>query len=96
MCLTIPGRVVELVSSEPGDRKARVDFGGTVKTAHLVYAPEVKVGDYVIVQAGFVVRRLGEQEALEALEYTRQIDALGAPAAPPTDGRAAHRAESSA
>ena len=78
MCLTIPGRVVDVLSPEPTVRTARIDFRGNVRSANLLYAPDVKVGDYVIVQAGFVIRRLSESEALEALEYARQIDTMNA------------------
>jgi hydrogenase expression/formation protein HypC len=76
MCLTVPGRVVGLIDDPPETRTARVDFGGTVRTANLAFTPEAEVGDFVIVQAGFAIRRLNEAEALEALEYHRQLEEL--------------------
>jgi hydrogenase expression/formation protein HypC len=88
MCLTIPGRIVSVTDETPEVRTARVDFGGTVRTANLLFAPEARVGDYVIVQAGFATRRLSEPEALEALEYHRQLEELerAAPSAPSIGG----------
>jgi hydrogenase expression/formation protein HypC len=79
MCLTVPGRIVSVTEESPEVRLARVDFGGTVRTANLTYTPEAEVGDFVIVQAGFATRRLGEAEALEALEYHRQLAELARP-----------------
>ena len=93
MCLTIPGRVIEISAPEPGVRRAQVDFGGLVRPANLLYAPEVRVGDYVIVQAGFVIRGLSEAEAREALEVARQIDAMPAPPSPGIRAAAAARAK---
>jgi hydrogenase expression/formation protein HypC len=87
MCLTIPGQVVKVEGPEAGPKTATVEYRGLSRKANLLYAPEVKVGDYVIVQAGFVIRRLAEVEALEALEYARQIDQME-PAPAPTAPRA--------
>ena len=63
MCLAIPFQLVEINgTSAVGEalgmrREIRVDF-----------IPEPKIGDYVIVHAGFAIERLGEQQALEDLE----------------------------
>ncbi len=75
MCLAIPGRILSIEETDADGRIARVDYGIAVKVARLLYLPEAKVGDYVIVQAGFASTLLGEAEALEALECARQIDA---------------------
>jgi hydrogenase expression/formation protein HypC len=66
MCIAIPGKVVRL--EEDG---AVVSFGGTLRRANLDLMEEVQEGDYVIVHAGFVIRKLDEQEALETLELIR-------------------------
>lgn len=76
MCLTVPGRIVRIEAEDSNVRLARVDFGGIVRTANLIYTPEASVGDFVIVQAGFATRRLGEAEAKEVLEYHRQLAEL--------------------
>ena len=71
MCVTVPGQIVSVEGTEA--RLARVDFGVAVRTANLVYTPEAKVGDFVIVQAGFATRVLSPSEAEEALEYHREM-----------------------
>ena len=69
MCLAVPLKLIEIHGKEAiGDamgvrRKLRVDF---------IDAP--KVGDYVIVHAGFAIERLTEQQALEDLETWEELD----------------------
>jgi hydrogenase expression/formation protein HypC len=86
VCLAIPGRITRIDVSDPADPRAEIDYGIAVKTAHLVYTPEARVGDYVVVHAGFATTILSETEAREALEYVRQYDlehANGAPVSAP-------------
>jgi hydrogenase expression/formation protein HypC len=73
MCLTVPGKVVALEGTDPAARQARVDFGGTVRSVSLLYAPEAEIGSYVIVHAGFATAVIPEAEALEALGYAREL-----------------------
>ena len=49
MCLTAPGRIVTITHEDPQFPVARVDFGTVTRTAQLLYVPEARVGDYVIV-----------------------------------------------
>ena len=74
MCLTVPGQIVSVEGTDP--RLAQVDFGVAVRTANLVFAPEAKVGDLVIVQAGFATRVLTPAQAEEALAYHRELAAF--------------------
>ena len=68
MCLAIPFQLIEINGSAAvGEalgmrREIRVDF-----------IPEPKIGDYVIVHAGFAIERLGEQQALEDLEAWEEM-----------------------
>lgn len=75
MCLGIPGKVVA-VSEQHGTRMASVDFGGVTKSVCLAYVPEVVVGDYTIVHAGFAITRLDEAAALETLALFNEMGAL--------------------
>jgi len=77
MCLAIPGRIVA-ISPDPASPVAEIDYDGIRRRAQLIYLPEARVGDYVLVQAGFALRRLGEEEAREALELARGAFAAGA------------------
>jgi hydrogenase expression/formation protein HypC len=75
MCLAIPGRVEE-IAVESGIRMGRVNFGGIVKRVCLDCVPEVEVGDYTIVHAGFAISKVDAETAEQTLEDLRQIGAL--------------------
>ena len=62
MCLAIPGRITRV---EKGF--AVVDYSGERRKASTELL-EVKPGDYVLVQARFVMQKIPEKEALEAIE----------------------------
>ncbi len=75
MCLGIPGRVVS-VRDEHGTRMATVDFGGVTKSVCLAYVPEVAVGDYTIIHAGFAITQLDEASALDTLKMMGELGIL--------------------
>ena len=75
MCLGVPGQVIE-IRDERGTRMATVDFDGVTKTICLAYVPEVEVGDYTIVHAGFAITRLDEASAQETLRLMREVGLL--------------------
>jgi hydrogenase expression/formation protein HypC len=77
MCLAIPGKVMSITGDDPLVRMGRIYFGGIVKEASLAYVPEVRVGEYVIVHAGFALGKVDEEEAQKAFEYLKQMDELG-------------------
>jgi hydrogenase expression/formation protein HypC len=77
MCLGVPGKVVEMIGESPlGMPMAKVSFGGIIKEACLAYVPEVQVGDYVIVHAGFALSVIDEEEAMEVFEILKQMQDL--------------------
>lgn len=75
MCLAVPGQVLEIVGDDPLTRIAKVAFAGIVKEASLALLPETKVGNYVLVHAGFAITLLDEAAARRTLEYLEEIDA---------------------
>ena len=76
MCLAVPGKILEINGSDT-TRMGTVSFGGIGKEACLAFVPEAKVGDYVLVHAGFAISVVDEDEAAKTLEYFRQIGELG-------------------
>jgi hydrogenase expression/formation protein HypC len=68
MCIAVPGRI----SSIDEHDVAIVDFGGTTRAAMIDLVPDVAVGDYVLVHAGFVINKLSEEDALETLQLFRE------------------------
>ncbi len=68
MCLAVPSKIIDIQ-----DSLARVEVDGVVREASLLILDDVKIGDYVIVHAGFAISRLDEEAALQTLEDMRSI-----------------------
>ena len=68
MCLAIPAKVVDI----EGDG-AKVDFGEGVLRDVNVTLVDAKVGDYVLVHAGYAIQVLSEEEALETLRLWNEV-----------------------
>lgn len=81
MCLAIPGRIARIAENRQGDRTAEVEYPGETRTASLLYLPEAAVGDFILVQAGFGIRRLTDAQAEEAIAAMERAASLLAPAA---------------
>jgi hydrogenase expression/formation protein HypC len=77
MCLGIPGQITEIWDVPGGGRFAKVSFGGDVKTASLAYLPDLAVGDYTILHAGFALTRIDEQSAQLTLATMREYGVFG-------------------
>ena len=72
MCLAVPGKITEFLET-PGLKMGKVDFGGVFREVCLEAVPEAKIGEYVIVHAGFALSVLSEKEAQESLEAFREL-----------------------
>jgi hydrogenase expression/formation protein HypC len=68
MCLAIPAKVVKVKED-----KAQVDFGEGVLREVNVTLVNVKVGEYVLVHAGYAIQVLSEKEARETLQLWNEI-----------------------
>lgn len=68
MCLAIPMKVIERT-----DERGKVEQGGVIREVSFVMLPEVVLGDYVLVHAGFAIERLDEEEAQSTLELLREV-----------------------
>jgi len=73
MCLAIPGKIVEIDTEQ---HTATVDYGSGTKRKANVSLVEVKIGDYVLVHAGFAIQVLDEKEAQETLALFREMLSL--------------------
>lgn len=73
MCLAVPGKVIEIYEAN-GLKMGKVDYGGTVQEACLEYCPEVEVGEYAVVHAGFAISILDEEEARASLEAWNELN----------------------
>ena len=73
MCLAIPLKLTAL-----DGKNAVGESMGMRRTIRVDFIENPKIGDYVIVHAGFAIERLPEKQALEDLEAWEDVrNALG-------------------
>lgn len=68
MCLAVPAKIIEI----NGDI-AKVDFGGGVIREANISLVEAKVGDYILVHAGYAIQVLDKEEAEETLKLLKEV-----------------------
>lgn len=60
MCLAVPARVVALK-----DAIGKVEISGVTRDVSMMLLPEARVGDFVLVHAGFAMQIVDEKDAEE-------------------------------
>ena len=69
MCLAIPARIVKLEEDN-----AVVDAMGNQFNAKTTLLPDAKLGDLVLVHAGFAISTIDEDEARKTWQLIEEID----------------------
>lgn len=77
MCLAVPGKIIDI--RDDSERSAvgavgTIDFQGTRVEASLAFTPEARLGDWVLVHAGYALNVLDEEEAMETWKYLQAED----------------------
>ena len=67
MCLAIPSKITKIENN-----MATIDVEGVQRQASLLLLEDARVGDYVIVHAGFAIQKLDEASAQETLDLLRE------------------------
>ncbi len=67
MCLAIPSRIISIENN-----MAVIDVEGIRREASLLLVDDAKVGDYVIVHAGYAINKINEEAAQESLKLLRE------------------------
>ena len=68
MCVAMPGKVLAV-----NENIATVDFSGNIVEAQADLV-SVKVGDYVLVHAGFILQKLSQEEGSSLAQLFREIE----------------------
>lgn len=77
MCLSIPGKLIEITAVlDETFRTGKVSFDGVVKEVSLTLVPEANVGDYVMVHVGAAIGVVDEEEAHKTFDLLKQLDEL--------------------
>lgn len=72
MCLAVPARVIEI-----NEGAGRVDLAGVVREVSFMLLPEARVGDYVLLHAGYALQKVDEAEAEETIRLLAEIAETG-------------------
>jgi len=74
MCLAVPARVIEMRD----DLLGLVELGGVVREASFMLLPDARVGDYVLLHAGYALQKMDTAEAEETLRLLAEmVEAAG-------------------
>ena len=73
MCLAIPIRVEQLLA----DNMARVTLSGVSKVVSIALLEDVRLGDYLLIHAGYALARLDPEEAEQTLALMREAAVPG-------------------
>ena len=73
MCMAIPYKIIEIKE----DSRAEIEVAGTRQEVNLQLQPEVKAGDWVLVNLGSVIAKIEEDEAREIMNLYREIAETG-------------------
>jgi hydrogenase expression/formation protein HypC len=68
MCLAVPALITKI-----DETMAEVDLGGVATRVSVLLTPEAKVGDYVVMHAGYALSVLDTEEAEQTLQLLREI-----------------------
>ncbi|MEW6685371.1 MAG: HypC/HybG/HupF family hydrogenase formation chaperone [Candidatus Edwardsbacteria bacterium] len=71
MCLAIPGQIESIHR-----QIAKINIRGLKREVNLMLVPEAKVGNYVLIHAGFAIQILDEKEAEETIQLLEQAEIL--------------------
>jgi hydrogenase expression/formation protein HypC len=82
MCLAVP----TLITATEGNM-ARVEVGGVEREISLIFTPEAKVGDYVLIHTGYAIGTLSQEEAEETLRLLREMELAAESEADPAESR---------
>lgn len=72
MCLSIPARIESINGST-----AQVSAGGSLFRAGIQMISDPRVGDYVLLHAGFAIQKISEKDALETIRLIREMNEQG-------------------
>jgi hydrogenase expression/formation protein HypC len=68
MCLAVPAKIIDRQ-----DMMATVEVSGVTRRVSMMLLPDAKVGDYVLVHAGFAIQTVDEEEARRTLELMEEL-----------------------
>lgn len=68
MCLGVVGRIEEI-----DGEMANAEILGVRRRISIVLVPEIKIGDYVMIHAGFAINQMDEKDAHETESIIKEV-----------------------
>lgn len=72
MCLGVPGKITAIKEKQ----MAVADVNGNYVDISIIMTPEVRVGEYVMIHAGFAMQVMGQEEAEESLRLMLELQEI--------------------
>lgn len=68
MCLAVPMKLIQFEGVN-----GVVESDGVIMDVNIMLIEEPKIGDYLIIHAGFAIQKLDEKEALETINLFKEL-----------------------
>jgi hydrogenase expression/formation protein HypC len=70
MCVAVPVKIVEICN----ESTAIIDANGVKREVNVAFIDSPEIGDYVLVHAGFAIKKWTAEEAKEFFELMKEIN----------------------
>lgn len=67
MCVAVPAEIIKIKGEE-----ATTEVGGNTRRVSIALTPGVKVGDFILIHAGYALERIDPAEAREVLKLLEE------------------------
>jgi hydrogenase expression/formation protein HypC len=72
MCLGVPGKIIAVKEKE----MATADVNGNYVDISIIMTPQVQVGEFVMIHAGFAMQVMEQEEAEESLRLMLELQKI--------------------
>ena len=69
MCLAVPLKLIEINGND-----GLAERDGVRRSVRLDFLKEPKIGEYILIHAGFAIEKINEQQALADMQEAREIE----------------------
>ncbi|HEY5562900.1 MAG TPA: HypC/HybG/HupF family hydrogenase formation chaperone [Clostridiaceae bacterium] len=73
MCLGFPLKIVEINNE---NKVAQGEMNGVRRKVRIDFIPDIKLGEYVLVHAGFAMEKMDEKSVIETIESFNEIEEI--------------------
>lgn len=71
MCVAVAGKVVKVEKN-----RAKVSFDGALLEVATDFVKDVKIGDYLLIHAGYALEKVKEEQAIETINTFKELQEI--------------------